>query len=80
MSKQCVECTGSAFYIGPIIFIGLVIIVVLVAVGVVTWRSEFYKRHEDRITRTRDQGTMLFITYQVTSNLQVAHGFAGGEN
>ena len=79
VSTECLECTGSVFYIGPIIFIGLAVVVVLVTVGVAAWRSDFYARHKDRITRMRDQGTMLFITYQIMNNLQLAHRSAGGE-
>jgi len=80
VSGECASCHSDHRWITPTIFILVGIIMVAVAAAVAFYGPlrAYYLRREDRITRMRDQATMLFITGQIIVNLQSAHRYSDG--
>ena len=80
VSGECFSCHSDHRWITPTIFILVLIIMVAMAVAVAFYGPlrAYYLRLEDRITRMRDQATMLFITGQIIVNLHSAHLYSDG--
>ena len=80
VSKTCEDCSSSSASTTPLVFGGAFLLAVLITVALSCGGAiqRYYKKREDLITRMRDQGTMLIITYQIIGGLGSVFEFSGG--